>query len=84
MGKNKRKIEAEKARLEASVLVYEKDVINAFKEVEDALASVQYLKKEVARKYHVEAATSAEFLSSERYDKGITSYLEFLEQQNFI
>lgn len=81
-GRNKRKIEVEKARLETAILHYEKDVRQSFKEVEDALASIQYYsEEELARQKHVTAARSAEFLSKERYDKGVTSYLEYLEQQ---
>ncbi|NLR89687.1 TolC family protein [Flammeovirga sp. SR4] len=81
-GKNKRKVEVEKARLEASILEYERSAIAAFQEVEDALASVQYYQEElIARRKHVVAATNAEYLSKQRYDKGVTSYLEYLEQQ---
>ncbi|MBB6460478.1 efflux RND transporter periplasmic adaptor subunit [Flammeovirga kamogawensis] len=48
----------------------------------DALASIQYYsEEELARQKHVNAARNAEYLSKERYDKGVTSYLEYLEQQ---
>lgn len=81
-GKNKRRVEAEKAKLEASIQEYERSTIMAFKEVEDALASVQYYEEErVARQKHATAAINAENLSKQRYDKGVTSYLEYLEQQ---
>ncbi|OHX66828.1 hypothetical protein NH26_10905 [Flammeovirga pacifica] len=81
-GKNKRRVEVEKARLEASIAEYERSVIIAFKEVEDALASVQFYREElIAREMHVKAAVNAERLSKERYDRGVTSYLEYLEQQ---
>ncbi|WP_084005875.1 efflux transporter outer membrane subunit [Flammeovirga sp. MY04] len=81
-GKNKRRVEVEKARLEASIAEYERSVILAFQEVEDALASVQYYREElIARERHVRAARNAERLSKERYDRGVTSYLEYLEQQ---
>ncbi|WP_170178348.1 efflux transporter outer membrane subunit [Flammeovirga pectinis] len=81
-GKNKRRVEAEKAKLEASILQYEKSTIVAFKEVEDALASIQFYNEElIARQKHTVAALNAERLSKQRYDKGVTSYLEYLEQQ---
>lgn len=81
-GKNKRRVEAERAKLEASIQEYERSSIMAFKEVEDALASVQYYEEEkVAREKHAKAAINAEYLSKQRYDRGVTSYLEYLEQQ---
>ncbi|MBB6462050.1 efflux transporter outer membrane subunit [Flammeovirga kamogawensis] len=81
-GKNKRRVEAEKAKLEASIYQYESSIISAFKEVEDALASIQFYNEElIAREKHTRAALNAERLSKQRYDKGVTSYLEYLEQQ---
>lgn len=81
-GANKRKVEIEKLRTESAYLLYEQTVFNAFREVEDALVSIQtYEEEHEARKLHVRASSNAEFLSSQRYDKGITSYLEYLESQ---
>lgn len=81
-GKNKRRVEVEKIRTESAYLSYEKSVLNAFREVEDALISIDTYKREVAaRQNHVKAATNAQYLSGERYDKGVTSYLEYLESQ---
>ncbi|TFH00722.1 MAG: TolC family protein [Calditrichales bacterium] len=54
----------------------------AFREVDDALIEVENYKKQLAaiqRKY--KAAQNADRLSLERYDKGVTSYLEVLESQ---
>ncbi|MCV9385791.1 efflux transporter outer membrane subunit [Reichenbachiella ulvae] len=81
-GKNKRQVEIEKLRTESAYLNYENAVFNAFREVEDALIAIQTFKEEyAARVNHVRAANNAQFLSSQRYDKGITSYLEYLESQ---
>lgn len=81
-GKNKRRVEIERVRTESAYLNYETVVFNAFREVEDALIAIQTYEQEVvARQNHVQAATNAQYLSSERYDKGITSYLEYLESQ---
>jgi len=81
-GKNTNRIKAEKARTEAAVYNYENVVLNAFREVEDALITIETLKQEEkAIKEHVEAAIEASNLSEERYDKGIASYIEFLESQ---
>ncbi|WP_082026428.1 efflux transporter outer membrane subunit [Flammeovirga sp. OC4] len=81
-GRNKRQVEVEKARLEASIQEYERSAILAFREVEDALASIQFYEEErIAREKHTRAAVNAEYLSKQRYDRGVTSYLEYLEQQ---
>ncbi len=81
-GKNKRRVEIEKANTEATLRIYEGVALQAFKEVEDALISITTLREELAaqqRRYN--AAINAEYLSAERYDKGQTSYLEVLESQ---
>jgi len=81
-GKNKNRVKAERARTEAAVYQYENTVLNAFREVEDALYTIETLKEEeMAIKEHVEAALEAATLSGDRYDKGIASYIEFLESQ---
>jgi multidrug efflux system outer membrane protein len=81
-GKNKRRVEIEIAKTEAALRSYENVALQAFKEVEDALITIQTLRLEqIAQKERVDAAMNAEYLSSERYDKGQTSYLEFLEAQ---
>ena len=81
-GKNKRRVEVEKLRTEAAYLQYEQAVFNAFREVEDALVAIDTYQREVeARQDHVRAALNAQYLSGQRYDKGVTSYLEYLESQ---
>jgi len=79
---DKRRVEIEKERTKQAVLDYEKTVLSAFKEVEDALIDIQTYKKQVAalgRKYN--AAKNANRLSKMRYDKGITSFLEVLDTE---
>jgi multidrug efflux system outer membrane protein len=57
-------------------------VITAFKEVEDALVEISTYKEELAvGQDYVDAAINARTLSKERYDKGVTSYLELLESE---
>ena len=81
-GKNKRRVEVERARTEQLVLNYEKVAHNAFREVADALAAIRTLKDEVAiRNGQVESATVAAKLSRARYDGGVTSYLEVLDTE---
>ncbi len=81
-GKNKRRVEIEKYNTEVALREYESVSLQAFKEVEDALISIKTLNDELAaQKMRNDAAINAEFLSSARYDKGQTSYLEVLESQ---
>jgi multidrug efflux system outer membrane protein len=81
-GQNRRRVEVERIKTEQAVLQYEQTVLDALRDVEDALVAIETLRaEEVARQAHVEAAVHAEFLSKERYDKGVTSYLESLESQ---
>ena len=81
-GKNKRRVEVEKARTEQLLNAYEQTVLQAFREVEDALAEIRTFYDEArAREGQVAAARSASKLSRARYDGGVTSYLEVLESE---
>ena len=80
--KNKRRVQIEREKTEQAVLDYEKTVIMAFSEVEVALKSIETLNEELlAREEQYNAAANAEHLSFERYNGGVTSYLEVLENQ---
>jgi multidrug efflux system outer membrane protein len=81
-GKNLRRVDVEKARAEEVLRQYEKTILQAFREVDDALVDIHTLKRELkAREEHFRAAKNAERLAMERYDKGVTSYLEVIETQ---
>lgn len=81
-GKNKRRVEMERFRAEEMMLNYESVVLNAFREVEDALVGISTYKQELeARKIHFKAYENASKLSTLRYDRGVTSYLEVLENE---
>ena len=81
-GKNKRRVEIERAKTEEKLFEYDKTILNAFREVEDALVDIETYNEEiVSRKAHFKAADNAQKLSQLRYDKGVTSYLEVLESQ---
>ena len=81
-GALKKQVEVERGRSEQVEIQYRQTVLNALKEVEDALIQVSTLQQEIEiTQSRVEAAINAEYLSRERYDKGVTSYLEFLESQ---
>lgn len=79
-GKNKKRAEIQREVALQSAYSYENTVIQAFKEVEDALISIQTYEAELAaRKDQMDAALNARNLSQERYNGGVTSYLEVLE-----
>ena len=62
-GKNKRRVEVERKKTEQALYQYERTVITAFKEVEDALVEIHTLKDERrARQDHVTAAQNAQKL----------------------
>ena len=79
-GKNKRRVEVERARTEQAILGYEATVLDAFREVEDALIAIRTLRDEYeAREWQVASSQQARRLSRARYDGGVTSYLEVLD-----
>ena len=79
-GKNKRRVEVERARTEQAILGYEATVLDAFREVEDALVAIRTLRQEHnARVLQRNSALEARRLSRARYDGGVTSYLEVLD-----
>jgi len=81
-GQNKRRVEVEKARTKQLLNAYEQTVLQAFREVEDALTDIRTLYDEAqARHRQVKAARSGAKLSRARYDGGVTSYLEVLESE---
>lgn len=81
-GKNKKRVEIATYNAQASLLDYEGVVIQAFKEVEDALVKIQtYNEQRVSLESKMETAVESEVLSKVRYDQGTTTYLEVLEQQ---
>ena len=79
-GKNKKRAEIQKEVALQAAYAYENTVIQAFKEVEDALVTIETLRHEVeASQEQMEAAVAARDLSRDRYDGGVTSYLEVIE-----
>jgi len=81
-GQNKKLVEVEKHRTEQLYYQYQQTTLNAFADVDNALASYRNLNEEhLARKQQVEAATKSLTLSQARYDNGYTSYLEVIIMQ---
>ncbi len=79
-GRNKRRAEIERARTEQAILGYEATILDAFREVENALVAIRTLRQEhEARVSQLASAQEARRLSRARYDGGVTSYLEVLD-----
>jgi multidrug efflux system outer membrane protein len=81
-GQNKKLVEVEKRRTEALYYQYQQTTLNAFADVDNALAEYRNLNLEhLARQQQVQAAAKALMLSQARYDNGYTSYLEVIIMQ---
>jgi multidrug efflux system outer membrane protein len=81
-GRNQQRVEIEKARTEQLLNTYEQTILNAFREVEDALVAVQTYRDEYGiRRRQVAAAQNALDLSNARYEGGWTSFVEVIIQQ---
>lgn len=81
-GRLKAGVDAAKARTEQAAASYASVVLNALREVEDALVSEQYLQERLARlEYRFDEAQKAETLSRDRYSRGVGSLLLVLESE---
>lgn len=81
-GKNKRRTDIEMARTRESVIRYEATVIQAFREVEDALTDIETYRRQLEIKQtELNAARNAARLSRDRYNGGVSSYLEVLDTE---
>ncbi|MCD4683557.1 MAG: TolC family protein, partial [Bacteroidales bacterium] len=81
-GKNKRRVDIERQRMYQDSLYYVQTILQAFREVDDALIEINTLEREsIARQRQIAAAENAAMLSQERYDGGVTSFLEVLDSE---
>jgi multidrug efflux system outer membrane protein len=81
-GKNKRRVEIQREVASQALYSYEQAVLNAFREVDDALIDIYSYRLEYgARLRQQQAAINAARLSRARYDGGQTGYLEVLETE---
>jgi multidrug efflux system outer membrane protein len=81
-GKNKRRVEIQKEVARQALYRYEQSVLQAFREVDDALVDIHtYTRETQSRIRQMEAAKNAAKLSRARYDGGQTAYLEVLETE---
>ncbi len=80
--KNIRRVDIEEERTRQALLNYETVVLQAYREVADALIEIGTLKTQLASvKRKNAAAKNANRLSKLRYDRGVTSYLEVLDTE---
>ena len=73
---------AQRERAEQARLDYEQAVLDALRDVDDALTGIRtYLVEHEARRRQLNAARNAARLSRSRYDGGVVSYLEVLDSE---
>ncbi|MCO6430036.1 MAG: efflux transporter outer membrane subunit [Deltaproteobacteria bacterium] len=79
-GRSSSAIDAAEAEAKEALLGYEQSVIQAVREVEDALVAIRTTREgQKYRENQVTAARNAATLSRTRYDEGIAPYLEVLD-----
>lgn len=78
-GRLKRNVEVQQARFDAGLAEYQKAMLNGYREVANALVTIQKL-AEVRRELEtaVVALVDASDLARARYDSGLASYIEIL------
>jgi multidrug efflux system outer membrane protein len=82
LGKSWSRVDSAEAQAAQALESYENTVLQAVRDVDDALVSVETYKKEhAARTAQVKAGKSGSMLSRRRYMDGVTSYLEVLETE---
>lgn len=75
-------IKISRANREEALMVYAQTVLQAFREVEDALAAENYLAaQEIALRISAEESIEAEKLALEEYGKGLAGIITVLESQ---
>ena len=84
-GRNKRRIRVEQYRTQQVAYQYEQVVLNAFADVDNALAEYRtYNQEHEIRRLQVIAARKALELTRAKYDYGYSSYYEVLIQENYL
>jgi multidrug efflux system outer membrane protein len=84
-GRVKRNYEASKARYDQALAVYQKVALNGYREVADALVSVQKLgQARLELEDGVDALRDAGQLARSRYDNGLSNYLEILIADQYL
>jgi multidrug efflux system outer membrane protein len=81
-GRNRANLKATEARYEQSVSSYRGSILNAFREVEDALSDLSSLslQSEAVNRALLSSRDTAA-LANERYQRGLSSYLDVVDAQ---
>jgi len=83
-GKNKRRVDIQKAEAEIAVNNYLNTYRTALGDVENALVGIQLYREEyAARMRQVEAARKALMLTKAKYDQGFSNYMEVLIAESY-
>ena len=78
-GRLKQNVAVMQARFDAGIAEYQKAALNGYREVANALVTIQRLAEvREQQRIGVEALTDAADLARARYDSGLASYLEIL------
>lgn len=81
-GRLRAQVQASAARRDQAVLGYQKTVLTAFAEVEDALAAIAHLREQRDQALQQQQALSEALrIARNRYNEGYASYLEELDAQ---
>lgn len=78
-GRNRRNYEAAQAQYQQALAAYQKSALTAYREVADALITIQKLRQvRVEQEAGIVALQDAADLSRDRYQSGLASYIEIL------
>ena len=81
-GRNKSNLKQAKARYEEALANHEGKLLNALREVEDALSDVQQRQRQAdAQVQAQQAAARAYLVAQARYERGISNYLDVIDAQ---
>jgi len=81
-GQSRQRVEIETQITQQFLFQFENSILTGFREVEDSLVEIETYRKELAAiDRQLKAAKNANRLSLERYDKGVSSYLEVLDTE---
>jgi len=81
-GRNKANLERSRFRYEETVALYRQTVLNAVREVDDALAGISLLAKQYeAQDRTVVAASRTVALSQQRYEAGLVAFFDVVDAQ---
>jgi len=81
-GRNKAKLESARAAYEESVALYRQQILVAFREVEDSLAALQFLERELAALEEAAvAAKKSASIAFERYRAGAINFIAVVDSE---